>query len=220
MRPADQRRLVPGTQELVFLKETAGEYAPLQTQVGRWPIRNGRVEAPGQIAQLGLPDFHRTIARLISLQAEAAIGGQRASDAYTNGLKSADPHVRLWAAHTAYQHVDQPSPPLVDAYLKLWATRDGEMRGSTANAAIKWQLRAAAPMLARTRPEASDWGDRATAAHALGGTGDMSFLPLLREVATADESDKVRVEGLTLLLGGDSIRDLQNGCKSDLASRG
>jgi len=216
MRPADQRPLVRGTRELMFLKATEGGYAPLQTQFGRWLIHGGSVEAPGQIAQLGLPDFRKTILWLVDLQSRAAGGGSRAIDAYVQGLDAADPHVRLWAAHSAYRQVDQPLPRLVDAYLKLWSTHDSEMRGSAANAVIKWKIRRAAPMLATTLREATAWGDRATAARALGGTGDLSFLPLLRTTATSDESDKVRgwaYEGLTELLGRESIPDLEKGSK-------
>jgi hypothetical protein len=216
MRPADQRPLVRGTRELMFLKATEDGYAPLQTQFGRWLSHGGSVEAPRQIAQLGLPDFRKTILQLVDLQSRAAVGGSRAIDAYVEALQAADPHVRLWAADSAYQQVNQPSPRLVDAYLKLWSTRDGEMRGSTANAVIKWKIRDAAPMLAATLREASDWGDRATAARALGGTGDLSFLPLLRTTATSDESDKVRgwaYEGLAELLGRESIPDLERGSK-------
>jgi hypothetical protein len=121
----------------------------------------------------------------------------------------------LWAAHTAYQQVLDPPARLVDAYLDLWQTDDGELRGSTANAVIKWKIRRAAPMLAATLREGNE-GERVTAARALGGTGDSSFLSLLRATAVSDQSEKVRgsaYEGLTLLLVRESIPDLLIGAK-------
>jgi HEAT repeat protein len=210
MRPADQRPLITGMQELMFLKRKDDGYAPLQTQFGRWPIRNGRLETPWQIAQLGLPDYRKTIARLVNLQTKAERGGTVAIDSYIDGLQATDAHVRLWAAHTAYQHVEDPPARLMDAYLHLWQTGDGELRGSTANAVIKWKIRRAAPMLAATLREGNE-GERATAARALGGTGDSAFLSLLRAAAVSDQSEKVRgsaYDGLTLLLVRESIPDL------------
>jgi hypothetical protein len=85
----------------MFLKKKDDGYAPLQTQFGRWPIRNGRLETPWQIARLGLPDYRKTIARLLDLQTKAKRGGTLAIDSYIDGLQATDAHVRLWAAHTA-----------------------------------------------------------------------------------------------------------------------
>jgi len=45
---------------------------------------------------------------------------------------------------------------LVDAYLKLWSTGDGELMGSMANAVIRWRVRQAAPMLATALREGEE----------------------------------------------------------------
>src|SRR5262245_49294403 len=54
-RPPDQKPLVNGATELIFLRKKGEDYAPLQSEFTRWPIRNGRLETPAHIAERDLP---------------------------------------------------------------------------------------------------------------------------------------------------------------------
>jgi len=102
MRLSDRRPLVNGAQELMFLKKEDENYAPLQMQLGRWPIHSGLPELPGFVAELGLPDYRRTIVHLAALQEKARDNSAGAFQAYIEGMRSADPQIRLWAAATAH----------------------------------------------------------------------------------------------------------------------
>ena len=212
-RSSDRRPLVPGAQELLFLKKRGNAYAPLQTEYSRWPVRKGQAEAPSQVRRLGLPDHRRTISTLVRLQATARGSLDSPTEAFVTALESDDPHVRLWGAHTAHQHFTQPPAPIADAYLALWSSGDPELRGSVASAVIRWRLRRAAPMLA-TALRDGDVAERASAARGLGGAGDSSFVGQLQTAAASDPSDIVRVsalEGLSHLLRGAAIVELRKG---------
>ena len=208
--PEQRRALANGSTELLFLKKLTYTYAPLQTQRGRWPVRDGRVEVPRYIV---LPDYRQTITTLVRLQAAAAQGGADAMSAYSTALQSSDRHVALWGAHSAYRRISQPSTELADAYLKLWASGDPEWQGAVANAVIEWKLRRAAPMLAAALRQGRE-AERASAARGLGGTGDRTFLEQLRGAAVSDPSKHVRsgaFDGLAQLLRADAIPDLVKG---------
>ena len=212
-RTADRRPLVPGSQELLFLKKRGDAYAPLQTQYGRWPVLEGRVDAPPQIRRLGLQDHRQTITTLARLQAMARGNLESATAAFVTALESPDPHVRLWAAHTACPRFTQPPAPIVDAYLSLWGSGDAELQASVASAVTQWRLRRAAPMFATALREGTE-SERVAAARGLGGAGDATFLGQLQTAAASDPSDVVRagaLEGLSHLLGAGAIGELRKG---------
>ena len=212
-RSSDRRLLVPGSRELLFLKNRGDAYAPLQSEYSRWPVLKGLVEAPAQVRRLGLPDYRRTITTLVHLQSIARESLDSATGTLVTALKSPDPHVRLWAAHTAYPRFIQPPAAIADAYLSLWGSGDPELRASVASAVIQWRLRRAAPMFAAALRD-GDVSERASAARGLGGAGDSSFLGQLQTAAASDPSDVVRagaVEGLSHLLGAGAMAELWKG---------
>jgi hypothetical protein len=211
--PEHRRALVNGDTELLFLKQLTHAYAPLQTQYGRWPVRDGRVELPPHLRRLGLADYRQTITTLVHLQAAAAQGGGGSVKAYIAALQSSDPHVTYWGAHTAPQRISEPSSELTDAYLRLWSRGDPDWQGAVANAVIEWKLRRAGAMLSAALRQGGD-AERASAARGLGGTGDRAFLGQLRAAAASDPSKHVRsaaVDGLAQLLGSEAIPDLIHG---------
>jgi hypothetical protein len=215
IRETDRRPLVKGTQELFFLKRQDSGYTPVQKQLGRWLVRrHDAVEMPVDASLRPLPDLRRTIAALVSLQA-AARDGAPAVNAFLTGLASPDPEVKLWAAHHGYLRITDPPAELVNAYLALWSSGDAEILAATANAVIAWRVRRAGPMMAAALREGSE-AERANAARALGGAGDLSFLPQLRTSARSDSATIVRssaYQGLALLLGGESLNDLDRGAR-------
>lgn len=216
LRPADRRELVNGARELMFLNREGEFYAPLQTQHGRFSVDNGQ---PVTDHRLDPQKYHKTIARLVRLQARAERGRNRAIDAYVDALRDADPHVRLWAAAEAPEHVDNPPTRLVDAYLTLWETDDAELRSRAANGVIEWKVAHVAPIFAAALRDGSE-EKRSLAARALGGAGDVAFVPQLRTAATSDASPQVRAagyEGLAYLLEGEAMPDLLAGAKDKSA---
>jgi hypothetical protein len=216
LRPADRRELVNGARELMFLKRDGESYAPLQTQHGRFPIDNGQ---PVTYHRLDPRDYQKTIARLVRLQARAERGRNQAIDAYVDALRDAERHVRLWAAAEAPEHVDDPPARLVDAYLELWETDDSELRSRAVNGVIEWKVARVAPIFAAALREGSE-DKRSLAARALGGAGDVTFLPQLRTAATSDPSAKVRAaayDGLAHLLEDEAMPDLLAGAKDESA---
>ena len=213
---AERRPLVQGTQELFFLKKQGSGYTPVQKQLGRWPVRRSdTVETPMNTTVRALPDLRRTIATLVRLQAATREPGSVGVNAYLAGLTSPDPEVQRWAAQDGYRRTPEPPTELVNAYLALWSSGDAEMQAATANAVIAWKVRRAAPMMAAALRSGAE-SERANAARALGGAGDPSFLPQLRASARSDPATIVRgsaYQGLTLLLEGDSLNDLDRGTK-------
>jgi HEAT repeat protein len=176
--------------------------------------RHDAVEMPVDASLRPLTDLRRTIAALVSLQA-AARDGAPAVNAFLTGLASPDPEVKLWAAHHGYLRITDPPAELVNAYLALWSSGDAEILAATANAVIAWRVRRAGPMMAAALREGSE-AERANAARALGGAGDLSFLPQLRTSARSDSATIVRssaYQGLALLLGGESLNDLDRGAR-------
>lgn len=203
--PAQRLLLTNGNQELMFLERRGDAFAPLQRECGRWPMR---VEREKRF----VAEHRKAIIQLVDLQARAARTGKDSINAYVDGLQARNPHVRLWAAHSAYAQVEKPTARLVDAYLELWTTGNGELVGSTANAVIKWRVQRAAPMLAASLQAGSE-KEQAVAARALGGAGDRAFLPHLIAAAVTNSSERVRAsayEGLTYLLAGKSIPYLRD----------
>jgi HEAT repeat protein len=105
-----------------------------------------------------------------------------------------------------------PSPALTEAVLARWP-KDA---GFVANAVVTWRLRAAAPLVAKTLTTSGDGMERAFGAMALGGTGDLTYLPLLRQVASSDAEGWARAlayNGIMYMLGPDSLSDLRRGAK-------
>jgi HEAT repeat protein len=142
-----------------------------------------------------------------------------ADRAYMTALESRDPDVRRWAHFTVYRRVETPSEELSDTFLDLWRKGDREAMGSLVNAVITWRLRKAGPLMrnALTDPRSDD-EVRSAAARGFGGSGDLTFLPLLRQTATAHPVPIVRAnayEGLGHLLGPESLPDLANGTKDE-----
>jgi hypothetical protein len=189
LRAADQRDLLIGAQELMFLKRDGEFYEPLQTQFGRWPILGGRVQAP-----YPLPDYRRSITRLVQLQAYATRGTNQMLDACIDALKDHDPHVRFWAVEEPSRSFEEQFPPprLINAYLKAWPTADAESRGVIGNMASRWKITRFAPVLAKSLHGGGDPDGRIPAARALGEFADLTFLPALYAASTSDPSAQVR----------------------------
>jgi HEAT repeat protein len=208
----DQRPLVQDARELMFLQDKGLSYAPLQTQYGRFAVTGNRLVLSPTEQGPQLSAVIASIDRLIALQTRAARSVPEADRAYIEALQSADPDVRSWAFDTADQRITSPSPALTTAFLARWPTDAFDV----ANAIVTWQIRSAAPMVARRLSSSNDSTERAAAAVALGGTGDTAYLPLLRRVASADADPGVRAEaysGIALMIGPDSLPDLRVGAK-------
>jgi hypothetical protein len=164
-----------------------------------------------------------SIGRLAALQNRAAHGGSEADQAYVAAFASADAEVRKWALGTSFQRIKIPSSALADALLAYWKRDTGVVpntwpneAGLVANAVVTWRLRRAAPTFAESLKTSADGYRRAFAAMALGGTGDVTYLPLLREVSSHDAHAYARAlsyNGIMYMLGPDSLSDLRRGAK-------
>ena len=70
------------------------------------------------------------------------------------------------------------------------------------------------PIFAKTLETSADADERGFAAQALGSTGDLTYLPLLRRVAATDDHFNARalsLLGIVSMLGPDSLADLRLG---------
>ncbi len=202
--------LVQGSRELMFLKREAEGYAQVDPDFGRWSFRNGRM-----VRVLNPPDYRKSIARLLRLDARVERGGDAVISAYIDGLRDSDPLVKQWAAQEAAEHVDTPPQRLVDAYLTLWDTNDRQLRARVATSVLTWKLASFTPTLARALTLGTD-AERDAVAGVLGGRWDLEFLSLLRTAATSDPSEQVRgeaYEALMYLLGDACVPDLLVGAK-------
>jgi HEAT repeat protein len=88
--------------------------------------------------------------------------------------------------------------------------------GLAANKDVDWRIARAAPLFAGILNTSVNGNERAWAAMGLGGTGDRTYLPLLRRVAAEDVYPHVRAlayRGIMHLLGPESLSDLRVGAK-------
>jgi hypothetical protein len=209
---AGRKPLVRDARELIFLRKEGDAYAPVQNQYGRLAVVGDRVSDSSRAEPRRLSETVASIERIVALQARASLGGIEADRAYVTAFSHSDVEVRNWALDTADQRIKVPSPALADALLARWP----EDAGAVANAVLNWRLGRAAPLVAKTLTSSRDGDERVAAAMALGGTGDLTYLPLLRRVASADAYAPARAEayfGITWMLGPDSLGDLRLGAK-------
>jgi len=212
LSPAQRKPLVQDARELIFLNKRGDVYAPLQTQYGRWSVEGDRIVEPSSEPSPSLSTIIGSIKRLVTLQARAARSDEDADRALVSAFRDRDPEVQNWALDTATRRVKTPSAALADALLARWP-KDG---GDVANAMLVWRLPRAAPIFAKTLTASADGDERAWAAMALGGTGDSSYLDLLRRVAATDTYPQARAlayEGIMWMIGPDSLADLRRGAK-------
>jgi HEAT repeat protein len=209
---AARKPLLQDARELIFLRKEGAAYAPVQNQYGRLAVVEDRVSDSSQAEPRRLSETVASIKRLVAFQARASRGGIEADRAYVAALRHSDVEVRNWAFDTADQRIKGPSSALADALLARWPKDAGDV----ASVVLNWRLRRAAPLVAKTLTTSRDGDERAAAAMALGGTGDLTYLPLLRRVASADAHAPARAEaygGIMWMLGPDSLGDLRLGAK-------
>ncbi|MGE5813025.1 MAG: HEAT repeat domain-containing protein [Acidobacteriota bacterium] len=222
--PAQRKPLVLNAVELLFLKEQSGTYAPVQDQYGRLSVDGDRLIDSFTAEPRSLSQTLVSIQRLVALQAEAARGDADADAAYVVALKDSDIELKTWALWKAKDRIKVPSPALVDALLASWPTANevGPVLGSwnaaglVANAVVTWRLQRAAPFFAKILTTSGSGDERAWAAMALGGSGDRTYLPVLRRVAAEDTYAQARAlayNGIMSMLGPDSLEDLRLGAK-------
>jgi HEAT repeat protein len=203
---------VRDARELIFLQEKGASYAPLQTQYGRLAVVDGRVVFSSTEQGPRLSSVIASIERLTALQTRAARSPSDADQAYIEALRSGDVEVRSWALETADQHVEVPSPALINAFLAQWQTDALDV----ADAIMTWRARGAASVVAETLTASKDGNERAAAAMALGGAGEVSYLPLLRRVASTDMDPMTRAlayRGIVWMIGPDALADLRLGAR-------
>jgi HEAT repeat protein len=210
--PTQQKPLLSDAQELLFLRKKGEAYAPVQSQYGRFAVAGDRLIISFGAEPRSLSQTIASIERLVVFQARAARDGPEADQAYVAAFANADADVQKWALGTAYHRITVPSLALADAVLAHWP-KDA---GTVANAVVTWRLRRTAPLFAETLTTSGDGELRAFAAMALGGTGDLMYVPLLRRVTTGDAHALARAlayRGIMLMLGPDSLEDLRRGAK-------
>jgi HEAT repeat protein len=221
--PSQQKLLAANARELMFLRKKGDAYAPVQDQYGRMAINGDRLTDSFRPEPRGLSQTIASIHRLVTLQARAARNDSEADRAYVDAFASPDPEVQTWALQTSFHRIKTPSPALADALLTHWKKDTGPIpdgwphdAGLVANAVVTWRLRQAAPLFADTLKTSGDGERRAFAAMALGGTGDSTYLPQLREVAARDPHHHARAlaySAIRRVLGPDSLGDLRLGAK-------
>ena len=212
LRAADQKPLLREARELMFLRKEGDAYAPVQNQYGRLTVVGDRVSDSSRFEPRRLSETVAPIERLVALQARASRGGIEADRAYVDAFRHSDVEVRNWAFAIADQRIKVPSPALADALLARWPKDASDV----ANVVLNWRLRRAAPLVAKTLTTSRDGDLRAAAAMALGGTGDLTYLPLLRRVASSDAHAPARAEaysGIIEMLGPDSLEDVRFGAR-------
>jgi hypothetical protein len=223
-RPAQQKLLVAGARELMFLAKKDDAYAPVQDQYGRMAVNGDQLIDSFQRQPRSLSQTVRSIQRLVSLQARADRGDGETDAAYVAALKDSDIELQLWALWTAKDRIRVPSPALASALLASWPAVDkvGPVLGAwnaaglVANAVVKWRLERTAPFFAKILTTSSSGNERAWAAMALGGAGDRAYLPVLRRVAAEDSNAQARAlayNGIMYMLGPESLGDLRLGAK-------
>jgi hypothetical protein len=218
--PAQRRSLSAGTRELMFLKKVARGYAPVQDQLGRWAVGDGRVNVGSTGASVwaltvpertrGLDALLACIGGLVDEQARIArsdpVGAQKI---YVSALSGTDPDLQEWALTTVVQSVDAPSATLKNAVFAYWTRPTG--KPLVANAVRKWRMADAAPRIANAL-KAADAEERAWGAVALGGSGNRAFWSELRQVARTDPSPLVRawaVGAIPYMLGHEAVSELR-----------
>jgi hypothetical protein len=210
--PAQRRPLVTDARELLFLTKEGDAYAPVQNQYGRMAVNGDRLTDSLRAEPRRLSETVASIGRLVSLQTRAAQSDSEADQAYVAAFANRDVEVQKWALGSVYSRIKVPSPALIEAVLARWP-KDA---GFVANAAVTWRLRAAAPVVAKTLTTSGDGNERAFAAMALGGSGDLTYLALLRQVASSDAEGLARAlayNGIMYMLGPDSLSDLRRGAR-------
>jgi hypothetical protein len=222
MTPTDRKALVLNARELLFLVRNGDAYAPVQDQYGRLTVDGNRLIDSFRVQPRSLSQTLTSIERLVGLQARAATGNVEADAAYVAALRSADVEVQMWALWNAKDRVKLPSPALVDALLASWPTEVGPVFGAwnaaglAANTMVAWRIQRAAPFFAKILTTSRNADERAWAAMALGGTGDRTYLPVLRRVAAQDAHHDARAlayNGIMYMLGPESLADLRLGAK-------
>jgi hypothetical protein len=222
--PAQRKPLVLNAVELLFLRERGGSYAPVQDQYGRLSVEGHRLVDSFSAEPRSLSQTLASIERLVALQAQAARSVVEADAAYVVALKAPDVELKMWALWKAKDRIKVPSPALADALLASWPTARevGPVLGSwnaaglVANAVVTWRLQRAAPFFAEILTTSASGDERAWAAMALGGSGDRTYLPVLRRVAAGDAHAQARAlayNGIMHVLGPDSLGDLRLGAK-------
>jgi len=218
-----QRPLVANARELMFLTKRGDAYAPVQDQYGRMAVNGDQLVDSFRVEPRSLSQTIASIHRLVTLQTRAARSESEADQAYVAAFASLDAELHKWALQTSFQRMKTPSPALADALLAHWKRDTGAVpdtwphdAGLVANAVVRWRLRRAAPLFAETLKTSGDRERRAFAAMALGGTGDRTYVPQLREVAAKDPDAHARAlayMGIRYMLGPDSLGDLRLGAK-------
>jgi len=208
LRVEQRKPLTKGARELLFLNRKGNAYAPLQTQFSRFGVFGNRIGDPFRGSLLS--DTIASIERLAKLQARASQSLAAADRAFVEAFRSTDPAVLKWALDKSYKRVKAPSDALSDAMLANWP----EHRGEVANAMLVWRFRRAAPVFAKSLADSADGDVRAYAAMALGGTGDTTYLELLRRVSSSDAYALARAlaySGIMSMIGPDAFADLRRG---------
>jgi len=209
LRVEQQKPLTRGARELLFLNRKNDGYAPLQSQFSRFGISGNRIVDPFRGPTM-LSDAIVSIERLAELQARATRSLTAADRAFVEAFRSKDPEVLEWALNQSYQRVKAPSDALFDAMLANWPERLGDV----ANAMLVWRLRRASPVFAKSLTGSADGFVRGYAAMALGGTGDTTYLGLLRRVSLSDADPFARAmaySGIMSMIGPDAFADLRRG---------
>lgn len=221
--PAQRKLLVRGARELMFLVKKGDAYAPVQDQYGRMAVNGDELVDSFRAQPRSLSQTLASIQRLVALQARAARSDAEADAAYVVALKSSDIESQMWALWKAKDRIKVPSAALADALLDAWPTKEvGPVLGSwnaaglVANTVVAWRLQRAAPFFAKILTTSASGDERAWAAMALGGSGDRTYLPVLRRVAAGDAHAQARAlayNGIMYVLGPESLRDLRLGAK-------
>jgi HEAT repeats len=222
--PAQRKLLVADARELMFLVKKDDAYAPVQDQYGRMAVNGEDLVDSFRAQPRSLSQTLASIQRLVTLQARASRSDAEADAAYVDALKSSDIESQTWALWKAKDRIKVPSPALADALLASWPTAKevGPVLGSwnaaglVANTVVAWRLQRAAPFFAKILTTSPSGDERAWAAMALGGSGDRTYLPVLRRVAAGDAHAQARAlayNGIMYVLGPDSLGDLRLGAK-------
>lgn len=222
--PAQRKLLVADARELMFLVKRGGAYAPVQDQYGRMAVIGDELVDSFRAQPRSLSQTLASIQRLVALQARAARSDAEADAAYVAALQSSDIESQMWALWKAKDRIKVPSPALAAAVLASWPTakKVGPVLGSwnaaglVANTVVTWRFQRAAPFFAKILTTSASGDERAWAAMALGGSGDRTYLPVLRRVASGDAHAQARAlayNGIMYMLGPDSLGDLRLGAK-------
>lgn len=220
--PAQRKPLIADARELLFLTKKGDAYAPVQDQYGRLAVDGDRLIDSFRAEPRSLAQTRASIERLVAFQARAARGDVEADAAYVAALRNSDVEAQMWALWNAKDRIKMPSPALADALLACWPKQVGPVLGTwnaaglVANAVVTWRLQGAASFFAKILTTSANGDERSWAAMALGGTGDRTYLPVLRQAAAEDAHPQARAladNGIMYMLGPDSLRDLRRGAK-------